>query len=62
MIRNWSQRAAALRPGLKAAAAADILWAMTSPWLYRMLVQEQRWSRRRYGQWLYRSLRELLFD
>ncbi len=61
VIRDWVQRAA-LRPSLTAAAAADILWAMTSPSLYWMLVKERGWSRRRYKQWLYRSLRELLFD
>jgi AcrR family transcriptional regulator len=59
MVRNWAQRGT-LAPGLNSAVAADILWAMTSPSLYRMLVQERRWTRRRYGQWLFRSLRELL--
>jgi AcrR family transcriptional regulator len=61
MIRNWAQRGV-LRRGLSAAATADILWAMTSPLVYQMLVQERRWSRQRYGQWLRRSLRQLLFD
>jgi AcrR family transcriptional regulator len=61
MVRNWDQRAA-LRPGLKPAEAADVLWAMTSPALYRMLVQKRRWSRRRYAGWLHRSLCELLLD
>lgn len=53
---------AALRAGLNAAEAADILWAMTSPALYRMFVQKRRWSRRRYARWLHRSLSEQLFD
>ena len=33
-----------LRAGLTAAAAADLLWGMTSPDLYRKLVHEQRWT------------------
>jgi AcrR family transcriptional regulator len=59
MVRNWAQRGA-LAPGLNAASATDILWAMTSPSIYRMLVQQRRWSRRRYRQWLFGALRDLL--
>jgi TetR/AcrR family transcriptional regulator, regulator of cefoperazone and chloramphenicol sensitivity len=33
-----------LRAGLAPAAAADVLWAMTGPDLYRLLVLERRWS------------------
>lgn len=60
VIRNWRDRGV-LRSDLTSAAAADILWAMTSPSLYWMLVQDRRWSRQRYRAWLHRSLRELLF-
>ncbi len=61
LVRNWAQRDV-LAPGLNAASAADILWAMTSPSIYRMLVQQRRWSHRRYGQWLFGALRQLLLD
>lgn len=59
LVANWARRQA-LRPGLTAATAADILWTLTSPWLFRDLVHERRWSRRKYREWLYESLAELL--
>jgi AcrR family transcriptional regulator len=34
------------------AAARDILWALTSPDIYRNLVVERRWSSQRYEDWL----------
>ena len=33
-----------LRPGLSLEEATDVLWALTSYDLYRMLVVEQRWG------------------
>jgi AcrR family transcriptional regulator len=41
-----------LRPGLSLEEAADILWALTSFDLYRMLVVKQRWEPARYERWL----------
>jgi AcrR family transcriptional regulator len=60
MVRNWLDRGV-LRPELGAATTADILWALTGPAMYQMLVKDRRWSKRRYRDWLHRSLRELLF-
>lgn len=42
----------ALRPGLLLEEATDVLWALTSYDLYRMLVVEQRWEPERYETWL----------
>jgi AcrR family transcriptional regulator len=42
----------ALRPGLSLEEATDVLWALTSYDLYRMLVMEQRWEPERYEAWL----------
>ena len=42
----------ALRPGLSLEEAADIVWALSSYDLYRMLVVEQRWEPERYETWL----------
>jgi AcrR family transcriptional regulator len=42
----------ALRPGLSLQEATDVLWALTSYDLYRMLVVEQRWEPERYETWL----------
>ena len=41
-----------LRPGLSLEEAADVLWALTSFDLYRMLVVKQRWEPQRYETWL----------
>jgi AcrR family transcriptional regulator len=52
---------AALRSGLTAASAGDIVWALCSLALHDLLVMERRWSSRRYGEWLASILkRELL--
>jgi AcrR family transcriptional regulator len=41
-----------LRSGLSLEEATDVLWAITSYDLYRMLVVEQRWRPERYETWL----------
>ncbi len=50
----------ALRPDLALAEATDVLWAMTSYDLDRMLVVEQRWDPERYETWLAQLLIEHL--
>ncbi|HEU0000415.1 MAG TPA: helix-turn-helix domain-containing protein [Ktedonobacteraceae bacterium] len=42
----------ALHHDLSTEEATDVLWALTSYDLYRMLVVEQRWSPERYEVWL----------
>src|SRR5262249_28050412 len=61
LVRSWA-RARLLAPGLGARAAADVLWALTGPDLYRLLVVESRWSTRRFRRWLTATLVVLLFD
>lgn len=51
-----------LRPGLSFEEAADVLWALTSYDLYRMLVVEQRWEPKRYETWLAQLLIEHLLQ
>src|SRR5215472_4393067 len=41
-----------LRSGLSFEEATDVLWALTSFDVYRMLVVEQRWEPERYETWL----------
>jgi AcrR family transcriptional regulator len=41
-----------LRSGLSFEEATDVLWALTSYDLYRMLVVDQRWEPERYETWL----------
>lgn len=45
-------RAGALRPGLTERDAADIIHALMSPEVYRLLVGERAWPPERYEQWL----------
>lgn len=43
---------AALRPGLDEPAAADVLHALLSPEVYRLLVTDRHWDPDRYERWL----------
>jgi AcrR family transcriptional regulator len=45
-------RARALRPGLRERDAADLVHALASPELYRLLVVDRRWTLERYEKWL----------
>jgi AcrR family transcriptional regulator len=51
-------RSAALRSGLLAREAADIIHALASPEVYSLLVVERGWSGERYEKWL----RSILID
>jgi AcrR family transcriptional regulator len=45
-------RGGALRPGLRERDAADIIHALLSPELYRLLVVDRGWTAQRYQRWL----------
>jgi AcrR family transcriptional regulator len=45
-------RARALQPGMRKHDAADIIHALMSPELYRLLVIDRGWSPERYQRWL----------
>jgi AcrR family transcriptional regulator len=45
-----------LRPGLTRSRAREILWALTSRDLYRMLVRERGWSSQEFEDWLANTL------
>lgn len=49
-------RSGALRPELKQRDAADIIHALMSPEVYRLLVGDRGWPPSRYEQWLTRIL------
>jgi AcrR family transcriptional regulator len=49
-------RAGALRPGLRERDAADIVHALLSPELYRLLVLDRGWRTERYQTWLATTL------
>jgi hypothetical protein len=55
--------AGALRPGLTAQAAADILYALASLHTHQLLRRHCRWTTQRYRTWLTRVVaQELLAD
>ena len=65
-LRGLSQFARAvaangrLRKGLTEEGAAETVWALASPELYRLLTETRRWSGERYSRWLGDALVALL--
>jgi AcrR family transcriptional regulator len=53
-------RMGALRPGMSERDAADIIHAIVSPDMYRLLTRERGWSADRFEHWLAGTLTELL--
>ena len=53
-------RSGSLRPGLRARDAADLIHALASPELYRLLVVDRQWSVERFEQWLAQALADQL--
>jgi hypothetical protein len=45
-------RAGALRPGLRERDAVDLIYALLSPEVYRLLVLDRGWPPERYQRWL----------
>jgi len=49
-----------LREGLVEAEAAETIWTLTSPEVFRLLTVDRGWSRGQYSQWLADALTRLL--
>lgn len=49
-----------LRDGLTEPGAAETLWTLTSPEIFRLLVADRGWSREQYSRWLADALVRLL--
>lgn len=60
VVERWAA-AGILAPGLTPRTATDLLWAMTGPDVFRLLVTERRWSRRRRNDTLAEILERTLF-
>jgi AcrR family transcriptional regulator len=56
LIARSLRRAGALRPELRARDAADIIHALMSPEVYRLLVLDRGWKPERYERWLTETL------
>jgi AcrR family transcriptional regulator len=53
-------RAHALKPGVRARDAADLIHTLMSPEVYRLLVADRGWTSERYEQWLASTLTQQL--
>ncbi len=51
-----------LRPGLKLAHAADVLWTYSSPELYELLVLRRGWTPQRYGRFIAAAMIDALLQ
>lgn len=60
VVHAWAA-SGILRGGLEDSDAVDILWSLTGPDHYRLLVTERGWPAEKYEAWLTRSLELLLF-
>jgi TetR/AcrR family transcriptional regulator, regulator of autoinduction and epiphytic fitness len=62
LVAEWHARGV-LREELSASVATDLLWALSGPDTYRLLVRERAWAPDHYRSWLAGALeRELLAD
>jgi AcrR family transcriptional regulator len=62
LVADWHARGL-LRAELSASAATDILWALSGPDTFRLLVRERGWATHHYRNWLAAALeRELLAE
>ena len=52
MIARSLARAGTLRPELRESDAADVIHALMSPELYRLLVIDRGWKTQRYERWV----------
>jgi hypothetical protein len=59
-IAHALARDGTLRAGLKQTSAADLIHALMSPEVYRLLVVDRRWSLEQYQQWLATTLSQQL--
>lgn len=61
LVSEWA-RSGALRPGLSARTATDLLWALGGPDTFRLLIKERGWSERRRVERLSNMLELMLFN
>jgi AcrR family transcriptional regulator len=62
VIAGSLARAGALRPELRERDAADVIHALMSPEVYRLLVLDRRWKAARYERWLTGTLIDQLLS
>ncbi len=62
LLASSLARAGALRPELRARDAADVIHALMSPEVYRLLVLDRSWKSERYQKWLTETLIDQLLS
>ena len=60
MVARSLARSGALRPGVRERDAVDVIHALMSPEVYRLLVLDRHWKPQRYERWLTRLLSDQL--
>jgi len=60
MVVGHPPLARALRPGLEAEQAVDVLWTLNNPDLYLTLVGRAGWTEDAFEAWLARSMQTAL--
>lgn len=60
VVREWA-RTGVLAPGLTSGEATDLLWALSGPDMFRLLVVERGWKLHRYEEGLAALLERSLF-
>jgi AcrR family transcriptional regulator len=55
LVQGWRRRRA-LRAGMSVTRATDLMWLLTAPDVYRLLVQECGWSPATYERWLVQTI------
>lgn len=45
-----------LRPGVRREMAADVLWSVTAPEMFELLVRRRGWSIEQYADFVYRTI------
>jgi AcrR family transcriptional regulator len=59
LVKEW-EAAGVLAPGLGTGEASDVMWALSGPDVFRLLILERKWSRHRYEKWVRATLEGLL--
>jgi hypothetical protein len=45
-----------LRPGVTSQVAADLLWSVSAPEMFELLVQRRGWTLEQYADFVYRTI------
>jgi hypothetical protein len=56
MVATWIAANGALRDSQSVDRAGDVIWALASPEVHRMLTVDGEWTSEQYQQWLERTL------